>query len=622
MFEIVNNYSNEFVADLQQSGVVGFDIESSGLDYFTDEILLVQFILSSGNIYIIPWKDENSNILEYVFSLIKDSGKLVIGHNLKFDTNFIFSKLGIRLDNLYDTMFNEVILLAGIGRPYYSLDYLVKKYTGEEMDKDVRDKFIGAKEVTQEMLIYSALDVKYLLEIRNKQLTALEEKESLHISELEMKLLPIVAAMEYDGVLLDVDMWRELETRNEDIKNELARELLNLIFQDLNGKFNEGTALEAFELLKIPVRTKKKREMLQGISGVEFIKGTLMEEFNLNSTYQVGAALNLLGIEVPNTNEKTLRKYRGHPVVDKLLEYREYQKIATSYGDTYIDAIHPKTGRIHPDWHQLKATGRFGCSGPNMQNVVRKSDYRHCFRAREGYKLITADYSQAELRLLGAISGEPRYKEIYQQEKDLHTETAADVYNVDGEEVSEDQRQIAKNVNFSIAYLTSAYGLYYNYGIPIEEGKHFLRRHRELYPILIKFRDLAGELIWEKKISKTPYGRRRYFKGKDVYVDIKEFDRHKKSVIREGFNHIIQGGSADCIKLSMVELYYSDKYKYGIDFRILLQVHDELVIEAKDEVAKEISLYVKEVMEQNEQRFLGDIPAVVGKPKVLDYWGK
>jgi len=301
-----------------------------------------------------------------------------------------------------------------------------------------------------------------------------------------------------------------------------------------------------------------------------------------------------------------------------LLDYREKEKKITTYGENYFELIHPITGRIHLDHNQLGTyTGRFAVS--RLHQIPRESDYRHAFIARPGYKIITADLDQAELRLIGADSGEPKFIDAFENKLDLHKLTASILFEKQFGDITKDERQQGKNFNFALQYGTTEYGLAYNFGISIHFARQLLERFYNGYPILAKYLSYLGEKIWENGFCPTMYGRRRYFEKRTLFADAKEMYKYKARMIRELRNHRIQGTCADIIKISMNNLFYENPF--GDNFKILTQIHDEIVTEVKDNYLDEAKEFVKTIMLDAERPFLNGIEPAVSIA-YGDYWSK
>lgn len=593
------------------------DIESTGLDWLSDEILLFQ-VKHRDSIYIIDVRGVGYDVLKQLLQWT--SGQTFVFHNAKFDLKFLAYRTGILLKNIYDTMIVEAVLNAGIGKPLYSLEELAEKYAGIFMNKEVRMAFVNYpadKPFTEAMLSYSAVDVLALEPIYLGQMEKVVETHQVDVANLENNLLPIVAKMEMDGIRLNKEQWLKVEAaaieRREELNTQLKTTIVDFL---LTLKVDNG-----FELARkvvIPVSTKKLTKYLEEITDTQDLRGWLMTNFNTKSSHQMKALLNLMQIKVKDTNEKTLEDFKGEPVIDLLLDIREVNKQIDSYGSNILSHIHPKTGKIHTEYLTVGTrTGRFSSNNPNMQNVPRMGGYRECFIPDEGYLFAIVDYSQQEYRLAGAVSGDKVIIKAYQEGSDMHTATAQK--QTGKEKVTGEERGRGKTINFAVLYGSTEYGLKRNLQIPIDEAKDILKKFWEGYPRLDKFMKLAGDKILELGFSSTPLGRRRYNVAKPTFMNSYEFIKWQERVLREGRNHIIQGGGADVLKLAMIEI--ERKNPFGDLLRLCLQVHDELVTQVHESIAEEGLKFIIDTMESVEQRFLGSIPAKADG-KLREQWSK
>lgn len=628
-YTIINSLDNieNFIADLDKTDIINLDTESSGLDYFIDTLLLVQFELN-GNVYVLDVIGLGKENLLYLVQLIEASNKQCVSHNVKYDIQVIRANTDIRLENVYCTMICENILGAGLEQFYLPLDNLAERYSGIQLDKLLRDQFIGATIVVKEQLDYAAEDVACLRDIREAQIEILNNKRLVKTANLENNLIPVVAWMEYEGVALDENLWEELTAIATKLAEELKIEVHNDLFNKVENKIREQeNALEACALLNVThKKTKKMIAHLEGITESDYILSTVRSLFNINSWKQKLSLLNLYGIPTTTTDKKILKQFKPEfPVIGTLIEYSENAKLVSSFGKNYLQKINPATGRLHASANQLGArSGRWSYSNPNLQQIPKDDEkkgnlYRQCFIARPSHKILTVDYDQAELRLLGAVAGEPEFIKAYQNGIDIHKLTATKIYNKELEDVTDLERWTAKQINFAIVYGSSAYGLEYHFNIPVDEAEKHLNNYYHAYPYIKSFMDIAGDKIWDLGYTITPYGRKRFFERKSFYSDMFEATRYKNTIKREGINTIIQGGSADILKLALVDIYYSNPF--GDLLKILLTVHDEGVYEVHNSVVDEATEFVVKCMEDNEQVFLGDIPAKVDF-KVADHWSK
>lgn len=613
MYRLVTRNENiiDLVKSIKENEWISMDTEADSKSPMDARPLLLQ--LKVGNEIFILDLVKDSGLAKYVIELIQGQDKGCIFHNAKYDLKIIYRLSGIWLRKVYDTMLAEVLINQGVGKQFYSLAELTDSYLGITLDKDIRATFENHDgNFTQEQLLYSALDVQHLKTIMDNQIAKLEEQKLIPTLELEMSLASVVAEMEFNGVLIDKEAWNNnilntvSNTGNYIPKlKELVKEKLIII----------NNAYDTLALIKAEPKTKRDKAKYELITDPIEITNIVLDTINFNSTSQIESIITkLFRLSVPNTQEKNLLKYQSScEFIKVLLEYRDSAKKSSTYGENFFELINPNTGRIHAEFNQLgTVTGRFSCNKPNLQNIPQSNEYRTPFVARPGYKIITADYSQAELRLLASVSGDPVMTKAFLDGVDLHKVTASILFGIPLEQITKDQRKHGKTLNFAVVYGTSKYGLFHNFGIPLDDGEKYLKAYFSDagYNRLGRFIEKVGERILELKYSMTPFGRKRYFSSKTLYADYFEKVKEESSIKRQGVNFIIQGGSADIVKLSMVELALTNPF--GCDkFRLLMQVHDEIVMEVKEDIVDDAVKFVNDVMVRNEQRFLKEIPAVV-----------
>jgi DNA polymerase I len=621
--EVITNLSQigNFIREFSNPAVteLSVDTETSGLDELTCKLYSIQICIAEK---IFVFDCTKFKEVSYLVDLI--SNKLCIFHNAKYDIKVLKVQSGIMLKNIYCTMITEILLNNGIGNKFYSYAELVDKYCNISIDKSVRESFFKdgeVKELTQEQLIYSSLDVQYLSEIKRRQLERIKENKMSRVLNLECRVTPILADMELTGVILDKDTWRVLSNKAQSNAKEIADGLFIEFINTIITNVKYDTALDLIDKLCIPAKTKGLRSTLGGITDEDFIRNYLLEHLNLNSHTQMLQVLRLaFGVDIKNTNEKTINKVLDkYPIINTVIKYRENAKAASSFGENYINLIREDTGRLHPDFNQLGTrSGRLSSEKPNAQNVKRESEYRDAFVPRKGYKFICADYSQQELRILGSLSQDPRMLDAFAKDLDLHAVTASHLFDKPIEDVTKDERSKAKNVNFGVVFGISEYGLFRNFSIPVEEGKRYLDDFfNKIYMGYRDFSEEVGKNVLNNGYSTTLLGRRRFFEVPTKFDDWKAAQQIINSIKRKGVNHPVQGTAGDMVKTAMVNIYYDNPF--GDDLKILLQVHDELVIEVKENIAEEAKAFVERKMIEAEERFLINVPAKVSI-QIGDKW--
>ena len=607
--------NSELIRAIQDKDVteIGFDIETSGLNVFQEKILLIQIAIKD-KVYTINAGTMEKRIITYVLQLIEDRGLLVIGHNIKFDMKFIYHNYGVLFTHVFDTMLAEMLSYIGAGSFYVSLQSLAKKYLHIELDKDVRETFFNKVdyEFTDEQLAYAEKDVSIVVKLKPTLQDLLHKRQQYPTWELEMQLLPVVTIMELTGIILDKDKWREASYHAQLDADNAKTDLMVLLeknFDRYAGKYTN--ALEVLTNIHYPVKTafrKAEKERLSNITTKDEIKAEIIPLINFGSHVQAKYILRKLGVPLETTNAKEMEAYReGHEIIQYLLSYRHAIKKVTSFGEDFLKHINPDTGAVHTNFNQLgTATGRFSSDEPNLQNIVADEAYRSPFVARDGYMLATCDYSNIELRIIGEASKEPKFIDAFKNGKDLHRVTASYIFQVPYDNVTKDHRKVGKHLNFAVVYGTSARGMAYNFRIPENEAKEYLTRYFTEFNVLKYFIQKFGELCLKKGYSVTLGGRRRFL---TFMLDPKSQDQFKElnRARRQGVNHLPQGTSADMIKRALVYLYYENPFGYE-NLRPLLTVHDEIVVEFKEEIRDKAEEFINSCLKKAGEYYLKIIP--------------
>jgi DNA polymerase-1 len=338
-------------------------------------------------------------------------------------------------------------------------------------------------------------------------------------------------------------------------------------------------------------------------------------EINLNSQQQVTDALKNLGVPVPETTRgwQLQPLAEEYPVVAKLLEYRGVAKSLTSFGENILEFIKPETGRIHADFRQIGApTGRFSCSKPNIQQIPHEEEYRRCFRAPEGRKLITADYSQVELRILAEFSNDENFIKAFISGEDFHSTAAAQVFNVKPEDVTPEQRSFAKRLNFGVVYGIGANRFAMMTGVTQTEAENIMRRYFTTYRGLDAWLRDAARKVTTDRVARTASGRMMKFR-------FDEDDRRAiSSAQRNGKNMPIQGSSADILKRALRLLHDSI---HGTSAKLVNIVHDEIIVEADASEAEETAKKLEKAMCDAGEEYIKKVPVKVDV-KISDEWSK
>lgn len=561
---LLNSLPNGFL----NTGTLALDLETTVLydrnaDPYRDRVLLIS--LSNSNEHIVvtpnPWLSELWEWLRH---------NQVIMHNAKFDLQFLWA-LGFTgyPDKIWDTLIIERILTAGMRLPC-GLGDTAKRNCDVTLDKTTRDSFKNhlSTEFTERQLQYAVDDVKYLFSIQENQKHRLKRFDMMETAKLENSLVPVVAAMEYRGISFDKKHWNNLVQEQYKIANVTRENAVKAL----------NPQCMSFDLFS------------GDVSGL-----------NLNSDVQVKSALSNIGIQVPNTREDTYLKYlKKHPKATVLTDLIAYGKAVKRISMDYSKYVNPITGKIHTSYNQTGArTGRFSSYNPNLQNVVAKQKWRSCFIARPGYFFITADYAQQEPRILAQASGDKNLQEVCRS-KDIHLENAQRIYNDTTITKEDNKRRIAKSVGLAMAYGAGAESVAEGAGISIAEAK------RVLTFIKMEFADVE---VWATKQFNqlknegwvaTLEGRRRWFVG---------LDPNKPWLLNtRARNTPIQGTAGDMLKRGMV---YVDEALHKYDAGLVLTVHDELVVEGRNDQKDEIVNITVRELERAGQYYVDCVPTPV-----------
>lgn len=576
------------VGEIEKEPIISLDSEGNKFDPFTAKLLLLQ-IATKREVYVIDCTKVDVLPLKVILGAERP---LKIVQNAKFDYELLKVQAGIRLGNLFDTMLAERILTCGISREI-SLKTLAEKYLNVKIDKTVRDTFFDPRspalrgKFSQEQLDYAARDVSVLREIFEKQYRKLSEEDLVETAKLEFALVPVVAEMELRGSLIDKEKWRahieELEKKRDEINRQIQQEIRHL---------SPYSQVDLF--------------------------GNESDTVNLDSPLQLLAVFKKLGEDLPNTSEATLQK-SAHPLAKKLLEYRAYEKMITAFGESILDKIHPVTGRLHPDFLQLGAdTGRFACNNPNLQQIPTDSGFRSCFIATPGYKLITADYSQIELRIMAEVSQDPAFLEAFQRDLDLHSLTASQMFRVPLAKVDKDKRFQAKSINFGLMYGRGPVSLSSQIGLSVDEARRLLDVYFSSYKKVKRWLDDTGRQAVRAGAVRTIGGRRRLFTLPDRSHP--DYERLVSSIERQGKNTPIQGTSADITKYALAYIH-REFTKRDLDAYLIHTVHDEIVAEAREDIVGEAAAIIEEQMVAAGEKLLKKVPVKVGT-YISDCWEK
>jgi len=593
---------SEFLQKLGEQEVISFDTETTSIDVFNAKLVGLAFgwnpHIKMAEQEVSMEKEQPENTVTYY---------IPVGHTegLQLNSGYVLDKLKPILENkdvkkviqnakyemhilkginielngvIMDTMLASYVKEPGFKHSLKQQAFIRLGYEMTQIEELIgkgKSQITMAETVIEEAALYACGDAKATIELAGYYSQNLTSEDKNVLYEIEEPLVPVLVDMERDGVSIDCDYLKglsdELQSNIDKIETkvyEIAGEKFNL-----NSPKQVGEIL--FEKLQIPPKGKVKTKI--GYS----------------------------------TSAKVLEALKDdHPIASLLLSHRHYAKLKSTYIDTLPRLVNPKTGRVHTNFNQtITTTGRLSSSDPNLQNIPIRTEIGNRIRAafvpkdRENAIIMAADYSQIELRLLAHISGDEALLEAFKQGEDIHTATAARVFNVTPNEVTSDMRRAAKTVNFGIIYGQTSFGLSETLKITPGEAKEIIEKYFKTYPKIREYMDKTIELARKNGYVTTLYGRKRYFK-EDLHSRIRTI---KEFAERAAINSPLQGTAADMIKLAMIKLHHrlkSSDYKS----QLILQVHDELVLEVPKNELEEIKQLIIECMELGQPL---DVPLVI-----------
>lgn len=546
-------------AKLAQAPEISLDTETTSQDAMTAELVGLSLAVAPGEGYYIPVGHsylgapkqlERDHVLKRLSAFLE--GKPIVGQNLKYDAK-ILRRYGVELKDIAFDSLLAGYLLDPSGRK--DLNELARRYLGQSV---MEFSELGAERMdmvpVEQAAQYSVTDAEAVIRLKEKMLPELRARHQEKLFyEVELPLIPVLIELESRGILLDKRILREQAKELEVLATQLLQDIFRLAGQDFNPNSPKQVAQILFEKLKLPIIRKTKTG--------------------------------------PSTDSYVLHELAGlHPLPEKLVAYRELEKLLSTYVNKLPEYINSQTGRIHTNFQQhVTVTGRLSSTDPNLQNIPVRSELggqiRKAFVAPPGRVLIGADYSQIELRVLAHLSEDRGLIGAFERDEDVHARTAATIFDLSLEQVGPRERRIAKMINFGLSYGMSGYGLAQRTGISRKEAEQFIKNYFEKYPGVRAYMERVVAAADERGYLETLLGRRRYFT---------ELSSQAK---REAINFPVQGTAADIMKLAMLRVYEKIK-SHQIKADMLLQIHDELIFEADVAHAERAAQVIKQTMEE------------------------
>ncbi len=567
------------VAQLAAEAFIGFDTETTGLDPHRARLRLLQFATPSES-FILDAFHFPADALTPLLDLLAANRPIKVAHNAKFDAEFLLKHHGVRLGAVFDTYLASLLISAGNEHDRHGLEPVAARYLNTELDKSFQVSDWSG-ELSDSQLDYAARDAQVLLPLREKLQARLDELDLMQAAKIEFDCVNAMAAMELAGIYLEADCWRAQVERTKAAYDKAAAEL--------------------------------RKELSAGLPQMSLFEEAT-SSINLDSPVQVREALARLGIKVESTSEWRLHNLaREHQVIALLLDYRGLSKSLSAYGLSLIEQINPVTGRIHANFRQIGSpTGRMGCTSPSLHQIPHEKHYRECFRAPTGRKLVVADFSQIEMRILAEFSGDDALMAAFHSGADLHRMTASNMLGVPLDQVTTDQRTQAKSLNYGIVYGMGAEGLANRINCSVSEAENLIHKYFAAYPGVAQWLQQAADTAVRDSRSRSASGRLWIFR-----LDPK--DRQQLGALkRVGKNAPIQGTGSDLFKRA-VKLV-DDKLQ-SHDAQIVHCIHDEIVVECDAASADKIAQLVSVTMVKAGKEFLPRIP-VEAEAKVTDAWLK
>lgn len=565
-YQLIDNEKKfaSFFSIFENVNEFAVDTETTSLDPWSAKLLGISFSWEKDQAFFVVNKE---SWLKKIKPILENYKIKKIGHNLKYDYE-ILDQVGIKLQGIeFDTLLAAYLLTSG--NRNLSLDDLVFSELGYQM-QPITD-LIGPRGKKQSSMLdvpleklswYAGEDADFTFKLYKILKPRLEKISDLGLlQKMEIPLIPVLSQIEKNGVKINVNFLKEM---NKKFSRKI-KSLEEKIYKIAGIEFNIASPLQLKEILfdKLEISTDKLKKTKTGIS----------------------------------TAAQELKKMRDrHPIINLISEFREYSKLQNTYIKALPKLVNQKTNRVHTSFNQtIAATGRLTSSNPNLQNIPIRTDIgreiRKAFIAERGFRIVAADYSQIELRVIASLANDKKMINYFKNSEDIHTRTAANINKIDLKEVSKQQRRAAKEVNFGVIYGLGSTGLAQRTGITRPEAKIFIEKYFSIHPEIKNWLDKTKELAHELGHVETLFGRRRYLPEINSGIQML-----RAAAERMAINMPIQGTAADLLKLAMIEIH-EKLPEVSFKSKMILTVHDELVFEVPESEVDKVSKFVKNIME-------------------------
>jgi len=561
-FFVKEEYELDQLDRLSEEPVLGLDIETAGANGLIPQQSRIRLIQLSGAEDCFVVDLDRVNAMPRLQAILESAHIVKVIHNAKFEVKHLLHHFGVEIRSLFCTMLASQLLAKG--RPMrHSLAEVTRRVLGVAIDKSLqRSDWSGA--LSEAQIQYAATDAELMMDLYPIMSKQLKEEKLQKVSQLEFRAVVPVAAMELKGIYVD-------RAALTSVKSKMVRDC-QILEEQVLQELHSGDALPGMNVL------------------------------NINAPEQVKQALLERGINVKDTSDSTLRPLIGdYPFVGCLLDYRHKMRIISSTLKPLDEAILPETGRVHSSYHQIaSASGRFACSEPNIQQVPREREVRACIKPELGYRYIIADYSQVELRVAAGLSRDPIMLKAYAAGGDLHRLTAALTMGKPLEQVTKEERQAAKAINFGLIYAMGPAGLQasarssYGVELTLEEATRFRDRYFENYQGIRQWQQKMERMGRARNYVRTAAGRIRSYQGQEIRVT-------------ELFNTPVQGTAAEGLKSAMC-IFWDGIKKADLDGAIVAIIHDEIIVEVREDQTREVKQLLEESMVKGIQWLVPGVP--------------